>query len=169
MWVWHLVIHSKKIRQSVDVSEQVARKISAPRNSRLTGQKKLYGWKNLNKRGQVRKNVTLRHTCVTTAAVEERYVLHILSVSVPSDIQHVQHMRYIAICGQSGSTIFFHIISHTAQFSTKSYCTYKNVFLLPLQLLSETFLFLRITEQDTIINFVFSFFHNDHKSLLAFM
>jgi hypothetical protein len=36
----HFVIHSKKIRQFVGVSEQIASKISAPRNTRLTGQKK---------------------------------------------------------------------------------------------------------------------------------
>ena len=75
-----MVIHSKKIRQLAGVSEQVARKISASRNTRLTGKEKLYGWKNVNERGQVHTNVTLRHTCVTTAAVEKQQVLHILSV-----------------------------------------------------------------------------------------
>ena len=35
-----MVIRNKKIRQLTGVSEQVARKISAPRNTRLKGQKK---------------------------------------------------------------------------------------------------------------------------------
>jgi len=32
-------------------------------------------------------------------------------------ILHALHMRYIAICGLSGSTLFFNIISQMAQFS----------------------------------------------------
>jgi len=37
-------------------------------------------------------------------------------------MQHAKRMRRIVICGPSGSTLFFHIISQTAQFSYKSFC-----------------------------------------------
>ena len=48
-----------------------------------------------------------------------------LCVSVASGIQHAMRMRHIAICGLSGSSIFFHVISQTARFSTKSVTEYK--------------------------------------------
>ena len=59
-------------------------------------------------------NVTMRGLCETIAAVEKQSVLHILSVCVCVCVcvfvdlgtQHVMHMRHIAICGLSGSTIF---------------------------------------------------------------
>jgi len=38
-------------------------------------------------------------------------VLHILSVLLALGIQHAMRMRPIVICGLSGSTVFFHIIS----------------------------------------------------------
>ena len=47
----------------------------------------------------------------TIVAVEKQLVLHILSVSVALVTQHAKRLRIIVICGLSGSTIFFHIIS----------------------------------------------------------
>ena len=43
-------------------------------------------------------------------------------------IQHALPMRHIVICGLSGSTIFFHIISQTAGFSKKKVSGHKMCF-----------------------------------------
>jgi len=56
------------------------------------------------------------------------------------------------ICGMSGCTIFFDIISQMTQFFLKKVLKIKCVFTISLKLLSETFLILRIIQQDTIIN-----------------
>jgi hypothetical protein len=56
--------------------------------------------------------VTLRRVRVTTVAVEKQRVLYILcvcSLSYPARKAHAP--CYILICGLSGPTSFFHIIS----------------------------------------------------------
>ena len=60
-------------------------------------------------------------------------------------------MRRIAICGLSGSTIFFHIISWTARFSKKKFIEHKCVFWFSLQLEYDTFLILTRIRRDIII------------------
>jgi hypothetical protein len=67
-----------------------------------------------NKRGNVRINVTLTRVQVTIAgsgkAVSITYSESVsLALSYPAC--NAQALNYIAICGLSGSTTFFHIIS----------------------------------------------------------
>jgi len=59
---------------------------------------------------------------------------------------------YTVIFGLPGSTIFFHVISETAWFSGKKVIKHKIAFWFSLQLLSETFLILTITQRH-ITNF----------------
>ena len=54
-----------------------------------------------------------RNHCYRGKAVSITYSECVL---VALGIQHVMRMRHIVICGQSGSTIFLHIISQTARF-----------------------------------------------------
>jgi len=67
-------------------------------------------------------------------------------VFVDLGIHHAMCIHHIVICGLPGCTLFFHIdfIKCTIK---KNYSTY-NVFLFSLQLLYETFLILKRTEQD---------------------
>jgi hypothetical protein len=63
------------------------------------------------------------------------------------------HASYCDICGPSGSTTLLDIISQTAQFSEKKkLLSTKCVFQFSLQLLSTTFLILRIVYRDTVMN-----------------
>ena len=56
-----------------------------------------------------KKASVVRRVRVTIVAVEKQYVLH--NVSTGLVIKHAMRMCHIVICGLSGSTIFFHIIS----------------------------------------------------------
>jgi len=60
-------------------------------------------------------------------------------------------MRHIVICGVSGCSIFFYIISETTRF-WKTLLNVKCMILFSLQLLSDTFLISRRMERDTIAN-----------------
>ena len=66
-------------------------------------------------------------------------------------IQHVTRC-HIVICGLSGSTIVFDIISQTARFSGKKLLNIKRVFCFSLQMLFETFLILRRIQRDIVKN-----------------
>jgi hypothetical protein len=54
---------------------------------------------------------TVRRVRETTVVVEKQQVLHIPSVCVTLVIKHAKRTRLIVICGQSGSAIYFHVIS----------------------------------------------------------
>ena len=57
-------------------------------------------------------NVTRRSVRETTVAVEKQYVLETECVCSPSDPARKAHAQYyIVICGLSGCTVFFDIIS----------------------------------------------------------
>ena len=62
------------------------------------------------------------------------------------------HMRHIVICGLSASTISFHIISKTARIFEKKLIEQKMWDLIFPTNLSETYLILRRTARDVIIN-----------------
>ena len=65
------------------------------------------------KRGNVSRDVILRHVRATMVTVEKQYVLYIQSLSYPTCKAHA---LYFVICGLSGSAVFLHIISHTELF-----------------------------------------------------
>jgi hypothetical protein len=89
-------------------------------------------------------------------------ITHSECESVILVIQHVKRKHHIVICGLSGSTTFFHIISFNGTMCGKMLMNLTCVFLFSLQLLSETFLIVRRILQDIIINI-----HMSSRKVLA--
>ena len=73
-------------------------------------------------------------------------------VSVALGTRYAVRMCPMVVCGLSGSTIFFNIISHTARFyiKTKNAIEHRTCVLISLHHSAEKFLSLRWTERDTI-------------------
>ena len=74
-------------------------------------------------------NVTLRRARVTNVAMEKVIsTIYSECVFVALGIHHAICMRRIFVCGLSGSTIFFHLISLMARFSKEKLLNMKFVF-----------------------------------------
>ena len=62
-------------------------------------------------------------------------------------VHQAMRMNHIFICGLLRSTIFVHLISQKATFSKITYLT-QNMFLVPLQIFSQTFFIVSGIERD---------------------
>jgi len=101
--------------------------------------------------------VILRRVRVTIFAVEKQYVLSYeclflySCISYPARKSHFSTPYYIVMCGLSGSTTFFHVISQKTRFSIKALLNIKCVLWYSLQLLSQKLLILSIIQRDISI------------------
>jgi hypothetical protein len=77
----------------------------------------MYVWRNTEARS--------RNHCCSWKAIS---ITYLGCVFTDLGIQYAERMRHIVICGQPHSTIFFHIISQTAQFSGEKMYRTLNVF-----------------------------------------
>ena len=82
------------------------------------------------------------------------YYVYVCSLSYSA--RNASESYYVVICGLSGCTVFFHIISEMERLSGGKNVI-KNALWFSLQLLSEIFLILRRIEPDKII-YVHTFF-----------
>ena len=95
-------------------------------------------------------------TCNYCCSGEAKSITYAECVFVGLCVQHVMHMSHFVVCGLSGSTITFHIISKTARFSKKKNIDQKICDCIFSTNLSVTFLILRRNERDMRINVYWS-------------
>jgi len=114
-------------------------------------------------------NVTFKRLPLTIVAMEKQkyYIFWVCfcSFTYPACKAHASYC--IVLCGLTGSTIFFHIISQTARFSGKKMLIIKCVFWFSLQLLSETFPVLKRNEQDIIYIYIYIGLHVKYPLLFC--
>ena len=69
-------------------------------------------------------NVTLKRVLTNSVTMKKIIIFtYSVCVFVALNIHNAMPMRHIYVCGVSGFTIFFHIISSTKRFKKKSYWT----------------------------------------------
>jgi hypothetical protein len=130
-------------------------------------------WNSMKRYHQQLAQAHVRHLCTSVPAVavqavhaygntQARSRKHCCSWKAPSItdsdgvfvslvIQHAMHMLHIVICGLSGFTIFFHVMSQSARLSGGGgILNIQRVFWVYLQLPSQTFLIISGTERDMI-------------------
>ena len=101
----------------------------------------------------------MRRVRATIVAVEKQIcITHSECVLVTFGIQHATRMRNIILSPVAGSTVFLHIISQIVRFSRKNSPEHKMCVLTVSTsfFVYETFLIIRRTERDVIINVLWS-------------
>ena len=83
---------------------------------------------NINERGNVNTNVTMRRICITIVAVKgNKYYIFLVRVCSHRYPASTAHMLYHHL-GLTGTIMFFHIISQTARFLEKKLLNTKCAF-----------------------------------------